>query len=59
MARVNKLSIGSWALYDLANTIFSLNIISLYFSLWIVNDLGGKDSEFGITSSMANSMGSV
>lgn len=53
MTRVSKLSVGSWALYDLANTIFSLNIISLYFSLWIVNDLGGRDSEFGIASSMA------
>ena len=25
----------SWALYDLANTIFSMNIISLYFVLWL------------------------
>ena len=25
----------SWALYDLANTIFSMNIVSLYLSLWV------------------------
>lgn len=28
----------SWALYDLANTIFSMNIISLYFVLWLTVD---------------------
>src|SRR6059058_2800876 len=30
----------SWALYDFANTIFSMNIATLYFSAWIVADLG-------------------
>jgi MFS transporter, UMF1 family len=25
----------SWALYDLANTIFSMNVISLYLPLWV------------------------
>ncbi len=30
----------SWALYDLANTIFSMNIISLYFVLWVTVDRG-------------------
>jgi UMF1 family MFS transporter len=30
----------SWALYDLANTIFSMNIVSLYLSLWVVNVMG-------------------
>lgn len=28
----------SWALYDLANTIFSMNIVSLYFVLWLTID---------------------
>ncbi|MHB0972281.1 MAG: MFS transporter [Thermoanaerobaculia bacterium] len=27
----------SWGLYDLANTIFSMNVISLYFPLWIAS----------------------
>lgn len=33
----------SWAFYDFANTIFSLNIISLYFALWISTDLQGGE----------------
>ncbi|MFQ5896066.1 MAG: MFS transporter, partial [Nitrospinota bacterium] len=32
-----------WALYDFANTIFSLNIVSLYFALWISTDLQGGE----------------
>lgn len=28
----------SWGLYDLANTIFSMNVISLYFPLWIASE---------------------
>ncbi|MFC1699637.1 MFS transporter [Candidatus Omnitrophota bacterium] len=35
-----KLARVSWALYDLANTIFSMNIISLYFVLWLTKDKG-------------------
>src|ERR1700760_665484 len=30
----------SWALYDFANTIFSMNIATLYFAVWLVSDLG-------------------
>lgn len=33
-----KLAKFSWALYDLANTIFSMNIVSLYFVLWLTVD---------------------
>ncbi|MSP14808.1 MAG: MFS transporter [Chloroflexi bacterium] len=46
-AAISRLSIASWVLYDLANTIFSLNIISLYFSLWVVNVMGGTDQSYG------------
>jgi MFS transporter, UMF1 family len=38
-----SLPVLSWALYDFANTIFSLNIISLYFALWISTDLQGGE----------------
>ena len=43
----------SWMLYDLANTIYSLNIVSLYFSLWIVNDMGGNDQLYGAINSFS------
>jgi UMF1 family MFS transporter len=44
---ISRLSVASWVLYDLANTIFSLNIVSLYFSLWVVNAMGGTDQTYG------------
>ena len=40
-------AVVSWALYDLANTIFSLNIVSIHFGLWVVNEMGGNDSIYG------------
>ena len=43
----------SWILYDLANTIFSLNIVSLYFSLWVVNDMGGFDATYGNANALS------
>ena len=52
-AKVSRLAVGSWALYDLANTIFSMNIVSLYFSLWVVNDMGGTDSHYGLANSLS------
>ena len=33
----------SWALYDFANTIFSLNIVTNYFPLYIAKDLNLRD----------------
>ena len=42
--RINKkLIIFSWSMYDFANTIFSMNIISLYFALWVTVDMKGED----------------
>ncbi|MBT3856239.1 MAG: MFS transporter, partial [Nitrospina sp.] len=39
----NRLAIFSWGLYDFANTIFSMNVISLYFALWVTVDHSGQD----------------
>ena len=30
----------SWAFYDFSNTIFSMNVATLYFAVWLVSDLG-------------------
>jgi len=43
--------ISSWSLYDFANTIFSMNIISLYFPLWVTVDKGGADILYGVALS--------
>ncbi|MGH7502545.1 MAG: MFS transporter [Longimicrobiales bacterium] len=45
--------IVSWALYDLANTIFSMNIVSLYLSLWVVNVMGGTDTLWARANSLS------
>jgi UMF1 family MFS transporter len=44
--------IFSWGLYDFANTIFSMNVVSLYFALWVVKDMGGTDLVVGVSRSM-------
>ena len=41
----------SWSLYDLANTIFSMNIVSFYLSLWVM-DMGGTDATWGYANSL-------
>lgn len=43
----------SWSLYDLANTIFSMNVVSFFFGLWVVNTMGGSDSVFGYAASIS------
>jgi UMF1 family MFS transporter len=39
--RPTPLSVGSWALYDLANTIFALGVGSLYFAAWLTDHVAG------------------
>lgn len=38
--RPTPISVGSWALYDLANTIFALGVGSLYFASWLTDEVG-------------------
>ena len=52
-APIARRAVLSWALYDLANTIFSMNIVSLYFSLWVVNEMGGVDADYGNANSIS------
>ncbi|HUP27068.1 MAG TPA: MFS transporter [Chloroflexia bacterium] len=49
----SPLAVGSWALYDFANTIFSLNIISVYFPQFIVKDLKLNDAIYAYPMSAA------
>lgn len=43
----------AWSLYDLANTIYSMNIVSLYLKRYIVQDLGQPDHYFDIAFSLS------
>ena len=45
----------SWALYDFANTIFSMNIATLYFAVWLVCDLGvGRNTPVAIGNGISS-----
>lgn len=48
--RPRTAAVIGWVLYDFANTIFSMNIVSLYFTLWVVNVMGGTDGHYGIAN---------
>jgi UMF1 family MFS transporter len=46
----------SWALYDFANTIFSMNVATLYFSVWLVADLGASNTDIAIGNAVASAL---
>jgi UMF1 family MFS transporter len=43
-------AVAGWVLYDLANTIFSMGVVSLFFALWIRETVGAEraDAVWGI-----------
>ncbi|HLN92433.1 MAG TPA: MFS transporter [Thermoanaerobaculia bacterium] len=47
---------ASWALYDFANTIFSMNIATLYFAVWIVTERGASATMFSIATSASSAV---
>jgi UMF1 family MFS transporter len=52
---IRRISVASWVLYDLANTIFSMGVISLYFSLWVRDQVGATraDTVYGIITAVS------
>jgi len=46
-------AVFAWCLYDLANTIFAMNMTSYHFPVWVVSDRGGQElhysAAFGIS----------
>jgi UMF1 family MFS transporter len=46
----------SWALYDFSNTIFSMNVATLYFAVWLVSDLHVANSIEAAASGAASIM---
>ncbi len=45
---------GSWALFDFAGTIFSMNIITLFFPVWIATELGAGTHGYALASSLCS-----
>lgn len=52
---VPRRAVVSWILYDLANTIFSMGVLSLYFSLFVRSEIGAErtDSVYGLITTVA------
>ena len=52
---ITKRAVASWILYDLANTIFSMGIVSLYFSLYIRDQVGAQraDRVYGLITAVS------
>ncbi|HEX6574603.1 MAG TPA: MFS transporter [Gemmatimonadaceae bacterium] len=44
----------SWALYDFSNTIFSMNIATLFFAVWLVSDVGASNTTAAVASSISS-----
>jgi len=44
---------ASWILYDFANTAYSMNVVSLYFSTWIVIELAQSDFWVSLVNSVS------
>ena len=43
----------SWIIYDLANTIFSMNVVTRYFAAWLVIDLALDDYYYSLSYSLS------
>jgi UMF1 family MFS transporter len=52
---ITKRAVASWVLYDLANTIFSMGVISLFFSLWVRDQVGAQrvDTVYGLITALS------
>jgi UMF1 family MFS transporter len=48
-------AVVSWVLYDLANTIFSMGVVSAYFSTWVRDQVGATraDSTYGVITAIS------
>ena len=55
---IPRRAVWSWGLYDLANTIFSMGVVSLYFSLYIRGEVGAQraDSVYGVITAISMGM---
>ncbi|MBI2512341.1 MAG: MFS transporter [Opitutae bacterium] len=52
---VPRRAVAGWVLYDLANTIFSMGVVSLVFPLWVRGEVGEAraDSVYGVISGIS------
>jgi UMF1 family MFS transporter len=46
----------SWALYDFSNTLFSMNVATLYFAVWLQTDIGATPFQYATANGIASAM---
>jgi len=51
---VSRWRIFSWQMYDFADTIYSMNVYTLYFGLFIASAFGRNSTDFGAAVTVAN-----
>lgn len=54
-AEPRKRAVVGWVLYDLANTIFAMGVVSMQFSLWVRERVGEQraDSVYGLVTAVS------
>lgn len=53
ISKSSRLRTFSWILYDFSNTIFSMNVVTMYFPLWLTVDLALEDIWVGFGNSFS------
>jgi UMF1 family MFS transporter len=48
-----RIEVLSWAVYDFANTIFSMNVITMYFAQWVIIDNHKEDIFYSVTYALS------
>lgn len=56
---IPRRAVASWVLYDLANTIFSMGVVSLYFPTWVRATVGEGRADSVLSLTTAVSMGLI
>src|SRR6059036_2849645 len=53
--QITRRAVVGWVLYDLANTIFSMGVISLLFPLWVRDAVGAEkaDARYGVITAIS------
>jgi UMF1 family MFS transporter len=54
--RITKRAVTSWVLYDLANTVFSMGVLSLYFPSFVRTSVGAGNADYTLGLLTALSM---
>jgi len=57
--QITRRAVTGWVLYDLANTIFSMGVISLVFPLWVRDAVGAERADARYGGITAVSMGII